>query len=109
MLHLRSSLNERLPMDPDEVTRECDELHACVDRGPGENPSVYATSLSAVRRLRTAASWDYPISILREIETQLARWFSPDKWRGPDDGQDARENLLNQISRLEDAWDRPRT
>jgi hypothetical protein len=96
-------------MDQDEVTRQCDELHECIDQGSGENPGVYAASLSALRRLRAAASWDYPMSILCELEPQLARWFSPDKWRGTNDGQYARENLVNQISRLENDWDRPRT
>jgi hypothetical protein len=99
---------EGLPlMDPDEVTRACDELHACVDQGPGDNPGGFARALAEVRRLRAAASWDYPRSILTEVEAQLARWFSSDKWRGTDDGQHAREDLLGHISRLEDAWDRP--
>jgi len=43
-----------------------------------------------------------------EVEVQLARWFSPEKWRGTHDGLHCRENLLDHISRLEDAWDRPR-
>ena len=95
-------------MNPDEVARTCDELHECVDQGPGENPGVFATALSAVRKLRAEASWDHPVSILMEIEVELARWFSPEKWRGTDDGLQCRENLLDHISRLEDAWDRPR-
>jgi hypothetical protein len=93
-------------MNPDEVARTCDELHECVDHGPGENSEAFARALSAVRTLREAASWDYPVSILMEVEVQLARWFSPKKWRGSDDG--LRESLLDHISRLEDAWDRPR-
>jgi hypothetical protein len=95
-------------MNPDEVARTCDELHECVDQGPGENPEVFARALSAVRKLRAASSWDHPVSILMEIEVQLARWFSPEKWRGTDDGLHCRENLLDHISRLEDGWDRPR-
>ena len=95
-------------MNTDELARACDELHNCVDQGPGENPGVFARALSAVRIMRGAASWDYPISILAEIEKQLARWFSLDKWRGTDDGYRSRQDLLNQISRLEDAWERPR-
>jgi hypothetical protein len=95
-------------MNPDEVARICDELHEYIDQGPGENPGVFATALSTVRRLRSAASWDYPLGVLMELEVQLARWFSPDKWRGTDDGLHCRENLLDHISRLEDSWDRPR-
>jgi hypothetical protein len=95
-------------MNPDEVARICDELHEYIDRGPGENPGVFAAALSALRRLRAAASWDYPLSVLMELEVQLVRWFSPDKWRGTDGGQHSREDLLDHISRLEDAWDRPR-
>lgn len=94
-------------MNPDEASRICDELHKCVDQGPGENPRVFGAALSALRRLRANASWDYPLTILMELEVQLAKWFSPDKWRGTDDGQRSRDHLLNQISRLEDAWDRP--
>jgi hypothetical protein len=93
-------------MDPDEVARTCDELHECFDQGPGENYEASGRALSALSKLREAASWDYPVSILMELEVQLARWFSPKKWRGSDDG--LRENLLDHISRLEDAWDRPR-
>jgi len=95
-------------MNPDEVARICDELHEYVDQGPGENPGVFATALSALGRLRAAASWDYPLSVLMELEVRLARWFSPDKWRGTDDGQHSQEDLLDHISRLEDAWERPR-
>lgn len=92
-------------MDAAAVTRNCDELHVCVDHGPGEMPETFARALSAVRRLRADASWGYPIIILAEIETELARWFSPDKWRGSNDGHMAREKLLTQIARLEDAWE----
>jgi hypothetical protein len=95
-------------MSPDDVARICDELHEYVDQGPGENPGVFATALNALRRLRAEASWDYPLSILMELEVQLARWFSPDKWRRNDTGQHSRDDLLDHISRLEDAWERPR-
>jgi hypothetical protein len=95
-------------MNPDEASRICDELHEYVDQGPGENPRVFGTALNALRRLRANVSWDYPLSILMDLEVQFAGWFSPDKWRGTDDGLRSRDHLLNQISRLEDAWDRPR-
>jgi hypothetical protein len=95
-------------MNPEEVARECDELHKCIEQGPGENPGVFAQALTSVRRLRAAASWDYPLNILTEVEVQLAHWFSPEKWRGPDDGASCRDNLLCQISRVEDGCNRPR-
>jgi hypothetical protein len=95
-------------MDLDEVTRNCDELHECVDQGPGERPQTFARALSVVRRLRAEAPWSYPLTILGEIETQLARWFSPDNWGGTNNGRTARADLLTQIARLEDAWERPR-
>ena len=94
-------------MNSDELARACDELHDCVDQGPGVNPGVCARALSAVRRMRGAASWDDPIGVLAEIELQLMRWFSLDKWRGTDDGDKSRQNLLVQIARLEDTWERP--
>jgi hypothetical protein len=94
-------------MSPDEASRICDELHEYLDQGPGENPKIFGTALNTLRRLRANASWDYPLTILMELEVQLARWFSPDKWRGADDGVRCREHLLDQISRLEDAWNRP--
>jgi|SRR5580692_4284326 hypothetical protein len=100
-----AALTEGSGMDAAAVTRNCDELHVCVDHGPGEMPETFARALSAVRRLRADASWGYPIIILAEIETELARWFSPDKWRGSNDGHMAREKLLTQIARLEDAWE----
>lgn len=95
-------------MNPDEVARICDHLHECIDQGPGENPGVFASALSAVRRLRAGASWEYPLSILTYVEMQLARWFSPDELRGQDQGQFCRDDLLDHISQLEDAWERPR-
>jgi hypothetical protein len=96
-------------MTADELARSCDELHAYIDRGPGEDPGVFAASLGIVRRLRASASWDYPMALLTRIETRLASWFSPDKWRGDDEGLCCRLDLLSDISTLEDAWERPRT
>lgn len=96
-------------MNPDEVARACDELHEYVDEGPGERPGVFARSLGVVRLLRSAASWDYPLDILNEIESRLAHWFSPQPWKERDNEQAYRESLLDQISRLEDAWERPRS
>jgi hypothetical protein len=94
-------------MNPDEASRICDELHKYVDQGPGENPRVFGAALGALRRLRANASWDHPLTILLDLEVQIARWFSPEQWRGIDDRQHSRDHLLNQISRLEDAWNRP--
>ena len=90
-----------------EVERLCDELHECIDLGPGENPDAMRTALSAVRTLRAAALWDYPVGLLLEVEVQLARWFSSENSRGTDQQHDRRENLLSHLSRIEDAWDRP--
>jgi len=95
-------------MNPEEVARTCDELHEYIDQGPGENPSVFARALTVVRRLRAAAAWDYPLTILGELEMQLAGWFSPDRWRGSDEGEGCRQALLSRLSSLEDAWERPR-
>jgi hypothetical protein len=87
----------------EEVVRACDELHSCVDQGPGTNGPALADSLHTVRRLRAAASWDYPGTLLKNIESQLTVWFSADST-----GPDSRQTLLEQIARLEDAWERPR-
>jgi hypothetical protein len=87
----------------------CDELHECLDTGPGADACGFARALSVLRRLRTAASWDYPLRIITDIEVQLARWFSPDQWQGEDLGRTSRQALLECMSRLEDAWERPRT
>jgi hypothetical protein len=95
-------------MNPEAVAKVCDELHENVDQGPGENPGALARALGTVRMLRAAASWDYPLAILTEIEVQLARWFSREEWRGTDEGRRCRETLLAHISKLEDAWERPR-
>jgi hypothetical protein len=94
---------------PEEVAMACDELHECVDTGPGGDGSGFARALSVLRRLRSAASWDYPLGIVRDIEVRLARWFSADQWQGEDQGRTSRQDLLERISRLEDAWERPRT
>ena len=88
----------------EELVRACDELHAHLDAGPGHNTSALADSLSTLRRLRSAASWDYPRSLLGQIESMLMRWFSAEEQGGA-----SRQSLLDHISRLEDAWDRPRT
>ncbi len=87
----------------EEVVRACDELHSCMDQGPGTNAPALADSLHTVRRLRAAASWDYPLTLLKNIESQLTAWFSPESAGGA-----SRQNLLEQIARLEDAWERPR-
>jgi hypothetical protein len=87
----------------EEVVRACDELHSRMDEGPGTNGAALADSLNTVRRLQAAASWDYPASLLRNIESQLAAWFSP-----ASGGPGSRQTLLEHIARLEDAWERPR-
>ncbi|MBV9621867.1 MAG: hypothetical protein JO341_12710 [Gammaproteobacteria bacterium] len=89
----------------EEVVRTCDELHACIEQGPGENPGVLARTLGLLRHLREHAAWDYPLGRLRELEVQLARWFSPAVRA---DDEDARRKLLEEVARLEDAWERPR-
>jgi hypothetical protein len=96
-------------MNPDEVARTCDELHEYIDQGPGENPGIFAHALTVVRRLRAAASWDHPLTILTQLEMELAGWFSPDRWRGADEGEGCRQALLSRLSSLEDAWERPRS
>ena len=96
-------------MNPDEVARTCDELHENIDQGPGENPGIFAHALRVVRRLRAAASWDHPLTILTQLEMELAGWFSPDRWRGADEGEGCRQALLSRLSSLEDAWERPRS
>jgi len=93
-------------MSPEEAERVCDRLHEYVDRGPGENPDAFSKALAAVRSLRADASSDYPLSLLAEIETQLGRWFSDRVLRGTDEALECRRDLLDHISRLEDAWDR---
>jgi len=95
-------------MNPEEVARTCDELHEYIDQGPGENPGVFARALSVVRRLRADAAWDRPLAILMQLEMELAGWFSPDRWRGSDDGAGFSQALLSRLSSLEDAWERPR-
>lgn len=95
-------------LNREEVVRACDDLHALVDTGPGENGGSLAKALLVVARLQSAASWDYPVNILADLQTRLASWFSRDQWRGRDEGEASRAALLDRISRLEDAWERPR-
>jgi hypothetical protein len=87
----------------EEVVRACDDLHSYMDRGPGPNTDALADSLTTLRRLQSAASWDYPLELLTRIESQLMLWFSEGANGGP-----ARQALLDHMSRLEDAWERPR-
>lgn len=95
-------------MNPEQLARTCDELHACIDRGPGESPRGFASALTGVRRMRAAASWDDPLIILTRIEMGLATWFSPNKWRAADEGQGCPQALLRNLSTLEETSDRPR-
>ncbi len=87
----------------EELVRACDELHACLDEGPGQNPSALAESLKTLRRLQASVSWDYPRTLLAQIESELELWFS-----GQPQSPSSRQVLLDHISRLEDAWERPR-
>ena len=96
-------------LNREEVVRACDDLHALVDTGPGENGQSLAKALLLVARLQSAASWDHPANILADLKTRLACWFSREQWRGADEGEGSRAALLDRISRLEDAWERPRS
>jgi hypothetical protein len=95
-------------MSLDEAERLCDELQECVDSGPGENPDSLRRALTVVRKLRHGATWDYPVTIVLELEAKLVRWFSPDSPREADAGEHSRQSLLEYIARLEGSWDRPR-
>ena len=95
-------------MNAVEVSCACDELHQAIDQGPGNNPGVYATSLSIIGRLKAAAAWDYPVKLLSELETLMAQWLNR---RSPSTGvgdEDCRNGLLELISKVEDSWARPR-
>jgi hypothetical protein len=90
------------PLTNEEMVRACDELHSRVDEGPGHNADALADSLKTLKRLRSAASWDYPLTLLEQIELLLMHWFSGKLQRVT-----SRQTLLEHISRLEDAWERP--
>ena len=93
-------------MNAVEVSHACDELHRLIDQGPGPgtNPGASATSLTIIRQLRATAEWEYPLELLNELERLITRWFA-----GPvDREQESRYALLEVISKIEDAWERPR-
>ena len=94
----------QFPLTKEELVRACDELHSQVDEGPGQNTTAHAAALNTLKRLRSAASWDYPLTLLEQIESLLMAWFSGKLQRAS-----SRQTLLEHISRLEDAWERPRT
>ena len=95
-------------MNAVEVSRACDELHQAVDQGPGNNPGVYATTLSIISHLKAEAGWDYPVKLLSELELLIAPWFNRRSPSTADHDQDRRDALLELISKVEDAWERPR-
>jgi hypothetical protein len=90
------------PLTKEELVRACDELHSHMDEGPGHKAAALADSLKILRRLRSAASWDYPLTLLGQIESQLRLWFSGKLQRAT-----SRQALLDLVSKLEDAWERP--
>jgi hypothetical protein len=93
-------------MNAVEVSRACDELHQAVDEGPGLNPGVHAISLAIISHLRAAAAWDYPVRLLNELELSIASWF---RLQSSSENEPERRNaLLELISRIEDARERPR-
>ena len=95
-------------MNAVEVSCACDELHQAIDQGPGNHPGVYATSLTIIGRLKAAAGWDYPVSLLSELETLMAQWLNRKSPSTEVDDEDSRNVLLELISKVEDAWERPR-
>ncbi len=85
----------------EEVVRTCDELHACIEQGPGERPDVLARCLSLLEELRQHTAAPDPLEELRALEAQLRAWFSP----GPRaDDEAARMRLLSGVSDLEETW-----
>jgi hypothetical protein len=95
-------------MNAVEVSCACDELHQAIDQGPGNNPGVYATSLSIIGRLKAAAGWDYPVTLLGTLEIQMARWLKRGSSSIGGDDEVCRAVLLGLISKIEEAWERPR-
>lgn len=95
-------------MNAVEVSCACDELHQAIDQGPGNNPGVFATSLSIIGRLKAAAGWDYPVKLLSELETLMSQWFSRRPSSAGIIDEECRTVLLELISKVEDAWERPR-
>ena len=95
-------------MNAVEVSCACDELHQAIDQGPGDNPGVYATSLTIIGRLKAAARWDYPVRLLSELETLMAQWLNRRSSSTAVGDEACRRNaLLELISKVEDAWERP--
>lgn len=85
----------------EEVVRTCDELHACIEQGPGDRPDVLARFLSLLEELRQHTAVPDPLEELRALEAQLRDWFS----RAPRaDDEAARVRLLSRVSDLEEVW-----
>ncbi len=92
-------------MNPEEVARACDELHECLDQGPGENPGVHARALSVLRRLRGAAAKDELLGLLAQTEAAFGSWFSRQECnRSEAEDRSQREQLVERLAELEEHW-----
>ena len=88
----------------EEVLRTCDELHACIEQGPGEQPGLLGRCLGMLRELREQAGGRYRLERVRDLELLITAWFSPAVRPGD---EAARERLLAAVSGLEESWQDP--
>jgi len=95
-------------MNTDEVARACDELHEYIELGPGEDQEILGRALRTLGRLKASAPWEYPRTVLEDLETRVATWFSPAPGGGFGAEEHHRQALLEQLGELEDSWSRPR-
>jgi endo-1,4-beta-D-glucanase Y len=95
-------------MDVPEVKKLCEQLREVVVAGPGRNELALAEAKGIVSVLQDGVHWNGPSDKLVTINNWLTVWFSQRQWREyGESGEICMQSLLNDITVVEQYWDRP--
>ena len=94
-------------METNEVRQLCEMLFGVLERGPWKDPEALGDAMSTVRTLRGAAP-PHLCEKLAAIEEGFTRWFSTRRWHTDFEAQRLRHTLLQDITAVQNSWERPR-
>lgn len=83
----------------------CEELHKCIELGPGDNHLAFRRVKGLLERITADnRSNTYVREKALSVQESFGVWFSPRRWNNArDGGNTAKQNIYTDIGKLENA------